>query len=118
MRKHILLISLALVLVAHGAQDKPKDQPQLKDSVKLELVTLKLNQTQTQLQLVQLITQYRQLEAQAQALSAALKDSLATALKRSDINEKKYTLNPQTLEVTSNKDSKESDDTSKSEEAK
>lgn len=78
-----LLLALLLVGVA-GAQDKT-DKPKLKDSVRADIRELQYEEAQLQLQ-------YRNVDDN-------LKAKLGTALKDSSIDEKKWRLDTNSLEV-------------------
>lgn len=77
-----------------------KAKVELKSEVALSIRNLELKQTQRLLQLKQIEEQYKQIQTEYQADGTKLSGLLQSALKDSGLDEKKYAVNGDTLEVT------------------
>jgi hypothetical protein len=96
--KRNMIISVVFIAAVLHAQEV-KAPPKLKDSVALELKSLQLKVAESNIQLLQLQQQFSRTQDEAQKAQALLMEKLHSALKDSGLDEKKYDLDPNTLEI-------------------
>src|SRR5579859_4791565 len=95
----IAVALLGLVAAGYGDEQKPKP-PALKVEVKVEVRDAQWALAKLTLQQKQLEVQWRELSQQIGEQGKIVTGKLGTALERSGLDPKKYTLDPDTLEVT------------------
>jgi hypothetical protein len=95
-----MLVILVFVLVGVTVQSDEKTVPKLKDDVKLELTLAQNAIYKLALQQRQLEQQYRTVQEQLTSASAAFQTKLKTAMNRSGIDDTKWEINAETLELT------------------
>lgn len=96
--RHSMIISAVFVWAAM-VQAQDVKAPKLKDSVALELRTLREQIANSNVQLLLLEKQYKSTQEQQAQLNGAYTGKLRTALKDSDLDETKYQLDSNTLDV-------------------
>lgn len=92
-------ITLTLIMFSSALYAQEAKAPKLKDSVALELKTLQLQISNDNVQALLLEKQYKTVQDNLIQLNGTYVGKLKTALKESDLDETKYQLDPNTLDI-------------------
>lgn len=91
------------------AQEAKAPKPKLTDSVALDLRTLREQIANSNVQLLMLEKQYKAIQEQQTQLNGTYAERLKSALKRSDLDETKYELDLNTLDIKEKPSAKSQD---------